>query len=700
MPDSTISALTQVTYKGTLLLPAVDMTAPVGLKNVAMTADELTTNLLGAIPLGSTEEPGLLSVDGVDLSASPTGLLKIVNVSQATVLATGADNALTQAALAALDVNVASFTGGLQAALAYATSLTRPARVSIPGGSYAMAAACVAMLAGSSLSVEAMGRAELNFAAGVDGVSLTNGANIAPGTTTKNLTLTTANTTVGNTAHSVSNPNFTSGAFTSNSLIEGVRTNGLWATHFKARGVPQLTYRDCTASILGSDTTSVGFDIAGAGTAGISTQYTLANAVVAGGGAVAAKFGANIQGVILDNFTSFGQQIGIEYTNPTGSDLFQITGGSSIGAVQALMLNGSASAIINNGQIGGYFYGVGSATLPYWGLDFCNAFTISNIIVAPAQLSPIAITNSSNITVGTGQFSGSSLTLSGSNGIAFNGTFLSFPSIIGAASATNYTGVVFLDKTTFTNSSGATDNANFCGCRFLINPDMTGLTAPQLFCNWFEGVFYLVGAPDGVLPANYVPSFQSPGPLTIDGNLTVRNGGFLTGSAGTGFVFGNAAGTLGVMEGDATSGVVNYPKMIGATTGNGVTFGADGEDVNIDVVFLPKGAGIMRTASPLVASPATSDTQMMTLGQFRSTGATSALQTVPVGASPFTWLAPAAGEAVVNGGSPTAIVFARGGVQVDILGSSNAATIGVRTNDGIVIEYTGTAPTLTFIPAV
>ncbi|MHB1305285.1 MAG: hypothetical protein ACYCZB_17780 [Acidiphilium sp.] len=69
MPDQTVSQMTQVDYKSTLLLPVVDMTAPVGMKNVAL---PVSTLMGGARIFVSAGAPDIVANAG-DLCTNPTG---------------------------------------------------------------------------------------------------------------------------------------------------------------------------------------------------------------------------------------------------------------------------------------------------------------------------------------------------------------------------------------------------------------------------------------------------------------------------------------------------------------------------------------------------------------------------------------------------------------------------------------------------
>jgi hypothetical protein len=76
-------------------------------------------------------------------------------------------------------------------------------------------------------------------------------------------------------------------------------------------------------------------------------------------------------------------------------------------------------------------------------------------------------------------------------------------------------------------------------------------------------------------------------------------------------------------------------------------------------------------------------------------GKPGAIEAIPLGASPFSYTAPAAGHLVISGGSVSQLRILRGRVSFTYpLGSH----VPVSAGDIVIVTY-GTAPALTFIPA-
>lgn len=63
-------------------------------------------------------------------------------------------------------------------------------------------------------------------------------------------------------------------------------------------------------------------------------------------------------------------------------------------------------------------------------------------------------------------------------------------------------------------------------------------------------------------------------------------------------------GTLELLKFEETASAVNELTVVNAATGNGPQLKATGDDTNIDLVFTPKGAGVLKTGSRIIASAA------------------------------------------------------------------------------------------------
>lgn len=70
---------------------------------------------------------------------------------------------------------------------------------------------------------------------------------------------------------------------------------------------------------------------------------------------------------------------------------------------------------------------------------------------------------------------------------------------------------------------------------------------------------------------------------------------------------------------------------------------------------------------------------------------------ITVGTSPFTYVAPAGGSVIVNGGTTTQIKYSRDGNNFFVTGVI-AGMLPVSQGDQLVITYSVGPPTMTFVP--
>ncbi len=76
---------------------------------------------------------------------------------------------------------------------------------------------------------------------------------------------------------------------------------------------------------------------------------------------------------------------------------------------------------------------------------------------------------------------------------------------------------------------------------------------------------------------------------------------------------------------------------------------------------------------------------------------TGGVSVLTVGTSPFTYIAPAGGTVIVNGGTVTQIKFSRDGANFYITGLT-AGMFPVSQGDQLVVTYSVGPPTMTFVP--
>lgn len=98
-------------------------------------------------------------------------------------------------------------------------------------------------------------------------------------------------------------------------------------------------------------------------------------------------------------------------------------------------------------------------------------------------------------------------------------------------------------------------------------------------------------------------AWQSYNPLAGISNVvedtTPQLGGMLDVN---GFALGD--GTLELLKFSETASAVNEITIVNAATGNGPAIQATGDDTNIDLVLTPKGTGVIKTGSRIIASAA------------------------------------------------------------------------------------------------
>jgi hypothetical protein len=70
---------------------------------------------------------------------------------------------------------------------------------------------------------------------------------------------------------------------------------------------------------------------------------------------------------------------------------------------------------------------------------------------------------------------------------------------------------------------------------------------------------------------------------------------------------------------------------------------------------------------------------------------------ITVGTSPFTYIAPAGGSAIVQGGTTTQIQFSRDGHNFYVTGVT-AGVLPVSQGDQLVVTYSVGPPTMVFVP--
>lgn len=78
-------------------------------------------------------------------------------------------------------------------------------------------------------------------------------------------------------------------------------------------------------------------------------------------------------------------------------------------------------------------------------------------------------------------------------------------------------------------------------------------------------------------------------------------------------------------------------------------------------------------------------------------GATSAIAAITVGASPFSYTAPAAGTVTIEGGTVSAVTLKRGTPAAISVGSATGLLVPVSAGDVIATTYSA-APTMNFVP--
>lgn len=167
MPDTTISAMTQVAYKSTMLLPLVDMTAPTGLKNLTMTLG----NLFAAFSTGGNADVSGLAVTpegsktSITVGAALGGDAKTLKVSATTGLL-GIAGASEPAGMAGGVAVLAPSGSVTQSSLALLRSKTRTAALSNPRSNPAMTTPPEIFAAGVYLASTAYAVGQYAFSGG------------------------------------------------------------------------------------------------------------------------------------------------------------------------------------------------------------------------------------------------------------------------------------------------------------------------------------------------------------------------------------------------------------------------------------------------------------------------------------------------------------------------------------------------------
>lgn len=76
---------------------------------------------------------------------------------------------------------------------------------------------------------------------------------------------------------------------------------------------------------------------------------------------------------------------------------------------------------------------------------------------------------------------------------------------------------------------------------------------------------------------------------------------------------------------------------------------------------------------------------------------TGPLAAITVGSSPFTYIAPAGGSVIVQGGTTTQIQFSRDGTNFYVTGVT-AGMLPVSQGDTVIVTYSVGPPTMKFVP--
>jgi hypothetical protein len=633
VPDQTISQFTQVAYKSTLLIPVVDMEAPVGLKNVSITLNALSAEILEQVPepavaaIATETVPGLVAI-GSGLTIDEAGLVELGDIGPAPYSAPGATTSRSVDEIFGDFINVKNYLAqasndfglALQLAAAQAAS-TGALGVLVPPGHYAAATTAVINVNGPFAIIGLMRSATVitvNHAGVAITVNQTDGAaqvDIAGFTMFATQAMTPAALKVQFPGAGES----PSDAVLFKDVFLNITGSGSWAAGIMlvaGTTSPPATFgaiKIQNYSIIGSSAA----DPAPAGTYGISlsgvndcsiTGYWSTNCDAA------IWIETYCEGIRVDQFSA----VSVNWFMNMASDI--VLGPGSPGgtvSVQKCWFNNFEIACyaggwnvysIPNSFIGrGEVVRIATSATPEWfaaklldcfGWQFDDSFYIDGLVGIAASHGIYATASGA-----AGQFSG------GHSG-AISSNRLTDAVYLGAG--VQY--CRFLDCLSFqaalppgppsnnyVDDSGNGTNLmtwlNDVGARSTSNPSWSFCTTNNVSMfevasnDLFDSVFL---AQPGILNAPATMKAFSASDIA-------NNVSFLIESGGVGYVgFQNSAGLLGLFQsfpGQET--VVNYPLLTAAATNNAVQIGANGADTNISVVIAAKGTSPVEINSPL-----------------------------------------------------------------------------------------------------